>query len=80
MELDRLRPVIFNPRSGHGDEKEDHLGLIAEEVEEVFPHLVPKDSEGRPASVRYSLLTVLLIAEYQRMRRELEQLKGLLKQ
>ena len=75
-----LRPVTFNPANGHGDSKETHIGLIAEEVEKYFPIIVPKDKMGRPASVRYSLLSVLLLEELKRHNDEIEDLKKKLSQ
>ena len=67
-----LRPVTFNPASGHGDPSELHIGLIAEEVEKIFPVIVPKDSMGRPASVRYSMLSVLMLMELKRLKEKFE--------
>jgi hypothetical protein len=63
-----LRPVVFNPAPGHGDPQETHIGLIAEEVEKLFPVLVPKDDKNRPSSVRYSLLAVILLQELKKLR------------
>jgi hypothetical protein len=37
------------------------FGLIAEEVEDVYPELVTYDADGKPASVKYDLLSVLLL-------------------
>lgn len=44
-------------------------GLIAEEVARVFPDLVTYDEEGLPNSVRYHLLTTLLLNELQKQGR-----------
>jgi len=52
-------------------------GLIAEEVAEVFPELVVYGDDGQPLTVRYHLLTPLLLAEVQRLRRELADLTRL---
>jgi hypothetical protein len=77
-----LRPVTFNPALGHGNPEETHIGLIAEEVNRVIPLIVPKDSMGRPSSVRYSILSVLLLAEMKKMKEkydaELAELKRIL--
>jgi hypothetical protein len=70
-----LRPVTFNPSTGHGDTSEVHIGLIAEEVERIIPLIVPKDSMGRPSSVRYSILAVLLLAEMKKLKIEIADLK-----
>lgn len=69
-----LRPVKFNPAPGHGDPSEVHIGLIAEEVDRVLPIIVPKDASGRPSSVRYSLLSVLLLAEMKKLKDQLNKL------
>ena len=46
------------------------FGLIAEEVVTTFPELVARDEEGQPWTVRYHLLTPLLLAEVQRLERD----------
>jgi hypothetical protein len=53
-------------------------GLIAEEVAAVFPELVVSDEEGEPYTVRYHLLAPLLLAEVQRLDRELRADRDLL--
>jgi len=59
--LFNLRPVTF---AYNGDETETmQYGLIAEEVDEVFPLLVVKDEKGEPFSVQYDALPVLLLNE-----------------
>lgn len=64
-----LRPVEFDwdesavPASGHS------LGLIAEEVNSVFPELVLM-RDDQPFSVNYPLLSVILLAELSRQRQE----------
>ena len=52
------------------------FGLVAEEVAEVMPELVVHDGEGRPEAVKYRLLSVLLLNEVQKLRREVEALKA----
>lgn len=72
--LYNLRPVTFKTAPGHGDEKELYIGLIAEEVEQYFPVLVPKDKDGLPSSVRYSLLSVLLLQELKKLKARVDSL------
>ena len=71
-----LRPVVFRYRDGGGADKEGppEFGLIAEEVAEVFPELVVRDEEGKPLSVRYHLLSSMLLNELQRQARAVETL------
>lgn len=72
-----LRPVSFRYREEFSGEEEPTLryGLIAEEVAAVFPSLVGYDDEGRPQTVRYDLLTPLLLGEIQHQKNELEDLR-----
>jgi hypothetical protein len=66
-----LRPVLFKYRPElDPDAAREHFGLIAEEVAEVFPQLVTTDQEGRPFTVRYDLLTPLLLNELQKQHRQ----------
>jgi len=66
-----LRPVsfVYKPEFDDGA-RQIQYGLIAEEVAETFPELLVLDAEGRPLTVRYHLLTPLLLAEVQRLERE----------
>lgn len=67
-----LRPVTFRPAIGHGDSSELHIGLIAEEVNEHLPIIVPKDANDKPASVRYSMLSVLLLSELKKIKNKVD--------
>lgn len=64
-----LEPVIYRAKEGHGNPEDIHVGLIAEEVEKYFPELVPKDKDGLPSSVRYSLLCVIMLAELKKLKK-----------
>lgn len=70
----RLNPVTFS--SNYGDSKETDIGLIAEDVNKYIPQLVPKDASGQPASVKYSLLSVLLLAELKKLKERLDTLEN----
>lgn len=67
-----LRAVTFRyrPEAIVGDSPMT-FGLIAEEVAEVFPELVVNDDQGRPAAVKYHLLSSLLLNELQKQHRQL---------
>ena len=47
----QLNPVTFAYNSDETDTKQ--YGLIAEEVDEVFPDIVVKDEDGQPYTVQY---------------------------
>ncbi|HYO46378.1 MAG TPA: SdrD B-like domain-containing protein [Gemmatimonadota bacterium] len=52
-----LRPVAFRYVAPWGDPAVPQVGLIAEEVAEVFPEAVLLDAEGRPEAIDYGVLT-----------------------
>lgn len=68
-----LRPVTFVYKSDQSKTKQ--YGLIAEEVNEVFPHLVIYDKEGLPDTVKYHELPVLLLNELQKYVATIEDLR-----
>ena len=71
-----LRPVTFHYREpGSNGPRPRQFGLIAEEVAEVFPELVVL-RDGRPETVRYELLSSILLNEVQQQRRRLEDLEA----
>ena len=70
----KLRPVTFRYK-GHADDS-TQFGLIAEEVEKVFPELVLHDSAGRPETVMYHELPAMLVNELQKQQREIAELKS----
>ncbi|MAK52114.1 tail fiber domain-containing protein, partial [Marinobacter sp.] len=68
-----LKPSTFNHKIT--PEKVD-FGLIAEEVEKFVPELVSYNKEGQVESVKYSLLSVLLLQELKKLRQEIDDLKN----
>ena len=64
-DMQKLRPVKFVYRNDKANT--EHYGLIAEEVAQVFPELVVYDLEGKPYSVRYQVLPVMLLGEVQKL-------------
>ncbi len=77
--LMKLRPVQFRykKKSARGDQPVQY-GLIAEEVQSVFPNLVVHDSQGRPETVQYHQLPALMLNELQKQNRKLEQQQRLI--
>lgn len=61
--LQQLRAVTYRFKTDSSGER--HYGLIAEEVEKVYPELVVRDEVGNIESVRYSELTPVLLTEVQ---------------
>jgi len=68
-----LRPVTFRyKREFANGEKPVQFGLIAEEVAEAFPELVVYNEEGEPETVKYHLLSSLLLNELQELTQMME--------
>jgi len=70
QKLHELRPVSFHLKS---DPKGTvQYGLIAEEVNKIYPELVIRDDAGTIQGVRYDELAPLLLSEVQQQQRELQ--------
>jgi hypothetical protein len=68
-----LNPVTFRYREARSSgERPLEYGLIAEEVAEVFPELVVFDGDGQPETVKYRLLSTLLLNELQKQHQQLD--------
>jgi hypothetical protein len=68
-----LKPVTFRYKDTRANgEKPLEYGLIAEEVAEVFPDLVVFNGNGQPETVKYRLLSSLLLNELQKQHQQLD--------
>jgi hypothetical protein len=69
----QLQPVTFRYKDAYtnGEQPLDY-GLIAEEVAEVFPELVVFNKDDQPETVKYRLLSSLLLNELQKQNAELK--------
>jgi hypothetical protein len=81
-DLMRLRPVTFRYKRPFADgSKPVQYGLIAEEVDEVYPDLVAHSADGQIETVKYQVLGSMLLNEVQREQAEIgaqkEQLRRL---
>jgi trimeric autotransporter adhesin len=69
QKLQQLRPVSFHLKADpHGAVQ---YGLIAEEVNKVYPELVIRDTSGKIQGVRYDELAPMLLSEAQQQQQEL---------
>ena len=69
----QLHPVTFRYKDAYTDgERPLDYGLIAEEVAEVFPELVVFNKDDQPETVKYRLLSSLLLNELQKQNAELK--------
>jgi hypothetical protein len=65
--LGRLRPVTFRLKSDPGGPLQ--YGLIAEEVDKIYPELVVRDRFGEIQGLRYDELAPMLVNEIQQLER-----------
>ena len=73
----QLRPVTFQYKEAYANgATPQEFGLIAEEVAQVFPELVIMNEDNQPETVKYRLLSSLLLNELQKQSSELQTLSG----
>ena len=68
-----LRPVTFHYKTDASETPQ--FGLVAEEVVKVNPALVLPDREGKPYTVRYEAVNAMLLDEFLKEHRKVEQLE-----
>jgi Chaperone of endosialidase len=59
-----LKPVTFHYKKELDAAGIPQFGLVAEDVEKVNPHLVARDEEGKPYSVRYEAVNAMVLNEF----------------
>jgi len=74
-----LKPVSFRYQKEVDRAQRRSFGLIAEDVERVDPDLVARNREGQPESVRYEYINAMLLNEFLKEHRKVENLKAALK-
>jgi trimeric autotransporter adhesin len=73
-----LKPVSFRYKEEIDPDGRPQFGLIAEEVEKVNPDLVGRDQNGKVATVRYEAVNAMLLNEFLKEHRKVEQLERIL--
>jgi hypothetical protein len=68
-----LKPVTFRYKKGIDPQGIPQFGLVAEDVEAVNPKLVVQDKEGKPYSVRYEAINAMLLNEFLKDHRKVEE-------
>jgi hypothetical protein len=69
-----LRPVTFHYKKDITGTPQ--FGLIAEEVAKVNPALVLPDKEGKPYTVRYDAVNAMLLNEFLKEHRKVQELEA----
>src|SRR2546421_6236551 len=68
-----LKPVTFRYKKQLDPKGIPQFGLVAEEVEKVNPDLVARDDQGKPYTVRYEAVNAMLLNEFLKEHRKLEE-------
>jgi len=69
-----LNPVTFRYKKEIDSARTSQFGLVAEDVEKIDPDLVVRDKEGKPYSVRYDQVNAMLLNEFLKEHRKVEEL------
>ena len=71
-----LKPVTFHYKRELDADRIPQFGLVAEDVEKVNPDLIVRDKDGKPYSVRYEQVNAMLLNEFLKEHREVEELEA----
>ena len=73
-----LNPIKYTLKEDKSENKAEHIGLIAQEVELYYPELVTTNEDGYK-SLDYAKLSVIALAEIKVLKKEINDLKNKLK-
>ena len=71
-----LKPVTFRYKHELDPDGIPQFGLVAEDVEKVNPDLVACDDDGKPYTVRYEAVNAMLLNEFLKEHRKVQQLEA----
>jgi len=71
-----LEPVTFRYKKEIDPTGASQFGLVAEEVEQVNPELVARDANGKPYTVRYEAVNAMLLNEFLKEHRRVQELEA----
>jgi len=72
-----LKPVTFRYKKELDPKGVRQFGLVAEEVAKVDPDLVELDAKGKPFTVRYDQVNAMLLNEFLKEHRKVEELQAI---
>jgi hypothetical protein len=75
-----LKPVTFRYKNQFDPKQLPQFGLVAEEVEKVDPDLVAHDAAGAVYTVRYEAVNAMLLNEFLKEHRRVEELEAAVKE
>ena len=75
-----LKPVTFRYKHELDPDGIPQFGLVAEQVEKVNPDLVARDEQGKPYTVRYEAVNAMLLNEFLKEHRKVQELQATMTQ
>jgi len=75
-----LKPVTFHYKKELDPNGTPQFGLVAEQVEKIDPHLVARDAQGKPYTVRYDAVNAMLLNEFLKEHRKVEDQEATIRQ
>jgi uncharacterized coiled-coil protein SlyX len=75
-----LKPVSFRYKKEVDPQRVAQFGLVAEDVEKINPDLVIRDAQGRPQTVRYEQVNAMLLNEFLKEHRTVQEQKATIAQ
>jgi uncharacterized coiled-coil protein SlyX len=72
----QLKPVTFRYKTELDADRIPQFGLVAEEVEKVNPDLIVRDKDGKPYSVRYEQVNAMLLNEFLKEHKKVQELEA----
>jgi len=73
-----LQPVTFRYKQELDPDGIPQFGLVAEQVEKVNPDLVVRDEDGKVMTVRYEAVNAMLLNEFLKAHRKLDQQQAMI--
>src|SRR6266481_4867426 len=70
-----LKPVTFRYKKELDPKRIPQFGLVAEEVEKVNSDLVARDADGKVYTVRYEAVNAMLLNEFLKEHRKVQELE-----
>ena len=71
-----LKPVSFRYKHDLYPQAIPQFGLVAEEAAKIDPDLIVRDEEGKPYTVRYEAVSAMLLNEFLKQYRKVQEQGG----